>query len=54
MAAEGETVGVDALLATLSEGAGAATAPAAAAPAAAAPAASSDAVDVMVPPWAKA
>ena len=50
VAAEGETVGVDALLATLSEGAGAAPAPAAAAAPAAAPAAaSSDAVDVMVP-----
>ncbi len=52
VAAEGETVGVDALLATLSEGAGAA--PAAAAPAAApeaAPAASGgdESVDVMVP-----
>ena len=45
VAPEGETVGVDALLATLSEGAGAAPAPAAA-PAAAA---SSEAVDVMVP-----
>ncbi|UWQ95268.1 2-oxoglutarate dehydrogenase complex dihydrolipoyllysine-residue succinyltransferase [Rhodobacteraceae bacterium M385] len=53
VAAEGETVGVDALLATLSEGEGAApsAAPAAeAAPAAAADAApSGDAVDVMVP-----
>ena len=47
VAAEGETVGVDALLATISEG-GAAAAPAAPA-AAAAPAASSEAVDVMVP-----
>ncbi len=47
VAAEGVTVGVDALLATISEG-GAAAAPAAAAPAAA-PAASSEAVDVMVP-----
>ncbi|MCI2400667.1 2-oxoglutarate dehydrogenase complex dihydrolipoyllysine-residue succinyltransferase [Aliiroseovarius subalbicans] len=47
VAAEGETVGVDALLATLGEGAGAAPAPAAADPA---PAAQSGAsVDVMVP-----
>ena len=51
VAAEGETVGVNALLATLSAGDGAAPAPAAeAAPADAAPAASGgDAVDVMVP-----
>ncbi|MFD3190912.1 2-oxoglutarate dehydrogenase complex dihydrolipoyllysine-residue succinyltransferase [Sedimentitalea sp. HM32M-2] len=52
VAAEGDTVGVDALLATLSEGAGAAAAPAAAAPAAASAPASGDApasVDVMVP-----
>ncbi len=51
VAGEGVTVGVDALLATINEGAGAATAPAAD-PAAAAPAAASDAgasVDVMVP-----
>ena len=47
VAPEGETVGVDALLATLNEGAGAAPAPAAAPAAAAAP--SSEAVDVMVP-----
>ena len=49
VAAEGETVGVDALLATLNAGAGAAPAPAAAAPAAAAPAAGGSDVDVMVP-----
>jgi len=51
VAGEGETVGVDALLATLSEGEGAAPAPAAAAPAAAeAPASTGgDSVDVMVP-----
>ena len=50
VAAEGETVGVDALLATIAAGEGAAPAPAAAAPApAAAPAASGDSVDVMVP-----
>jgi 2-oxoglutarate dehydrogenase E2 component (dihydrolipoamide succinyltransferase) len=53
VAAEGETVGVDALLATLSEGEGAAPAPAAAAAPAAAevPAASGggESVDVMVP-----
>ena len=54
IAAEGETVGVDALLATISEGdAGSAPAPAAkaAAPAAAAaePASGGDSVDVMVP-----
>ncbi len=49
VAAEGATVGVDALLANIAEGAAAAPAPAAA-PAAAAPAASSAAaVDVMVP-----
>ncbi|MFK7881985.1 2-oxoglutarate dehydrogenase complex dihydrolipoyllysine-residue succinyltransferase [Roseobacter sp.] len=50
VAAEGDTVGVDALLANIAEG-GAAAAPAAAAPkaAAAAPAASGGAVDVMVP-----
>ncbi|MEL6519877.1 MAG: 2-oxoglutarate dehydrogenase complex dihydrolipoyllysine-residue succinyltransferase [Pseudomonadota bacterium] len=50
VAAEGETVGVDALLATLSEGAGAATPADAPAPAASNGAASgSQAVDVMVP-----
>lgn len=50
IAAEGETVGVDALLATIEEGAGAASAPAAApAKAAAAPAASGASIDVMVP-----
>src|SRR5210317_1761663 len=52
VAAEGDTVGVDALLATLTEGAGAEAAPAAAAPAAApveAPAANGASVDVMVP-----
>ncbi|MEJ6390683.1 2-oxoglutarate dehydrogenase complex dihydrolipoyllysine-residue succinyltransferase [Gymnodinialimonas ulvae] len=51
VAAEGDTVGVDALLATLTEGAGAAPAPSPAKKAAAsdAPAASGDAVDVMVP-----
>ncbi|MEN8833559.1 MAG: 2-oxoglutarate dehydrogenase complex dihydrolipoyllysine-residue succinyltransferase [Pacificibacter sp.] len=49
VAAEGETVGVDALLATLNAGEGAAPAPAAAAPAAAAPAAGGSDVDVMVP-----
>ena len=47
VANEGETVGVDALLAMITEGGAAAVAPAAAAPAAAAP--SSAAVDVMVP-----
>ncbi len=47
IAAEGDTVGVDALLATIVEGEGAASAPAAA-PAAAAPA-SAESVDVMVP-----
>ena len=47
VANEGETVGVDALLAMITEGGTAAVAPAAAAPAAAAP--SSAAVDVMVP-----
>jgi 2-oxoglutarate dehydrogenase E2 component (dihydrolipoamide succinyltransferase) len=50
VAAEGETVGVDALLATLSAGEGAAPAPAAEAAPAAAPASSGgEAVDVMVP-----
>ncbi len=50
VAAEGETVGVDALLATIAAGEGAAPAPAAAAPApAAAPAASGGSFDVMVP-----
>ncbi len=51
VAAEGDTVGVDALLATLTEGAGAAPAspPATEAPTAAAPAASDDSTDVMVP-----
>ncbi|MCH2067640.1 MAG: 2-oxoglutarate dehydrogenase complex dihydrolipoyllysine-residue succinyltransferase [Shimia sp.] len=49
VAAEGDTVGVDALLAMINAGEGAAPAPAAA-PAAAAPAAGGgDAVDVMVP-----
>jgi 2-oxoglutarate dehydrogenase E2 component (dihydrolipoamide succinyltransferase) len=48
IAGEGETVGVDALLATLNAGSGAAPAPTAA-PAAAAPAASGASVDVMVP-----
>ncbi|WP_037316719.1 2-oxoglutarate dehydrogenase complex dihydrolipoyllysine-residue succinyltransferase [Ruegeria halocynthiae] len=50
--AEGETVGVDALLATIAAGEGAASAPAAAAapaPVAAAPAAAGGSVDVMVP-----
>nr|WP_321249283.1 2-oxoglutarate dehydrogenase complex dihydrolipoyllysine-residue succinyltransferase [uncultured Ruegeria sp.] len=50
VAAEGETVGVNALLATITAGEGAAPAPAAAAPApAAAPAASGGSIDVMVP-----
>ncbi|MEP3295541.1 MAG: 2-oxoglutarate dehydrogenase complex dihydrolipoyllysine-residue succinyltransferase [Pseudoruegeria sp.] len=51
VAAEGDTVGVDALLANISEGAGAAAAPApAASPATEAPAAADgDTVDVMVP-----
>ncbi len=50
VAAEGDTVGVDALLATIAAGEGAALAPATAAPAAeAAPAASGGSVDVMVP-----
>lgn len=51
IAAEGETVGVDALLATISEGASAAapTADAAPAPAAKADAPASDTVNVMVP-----
>ena len=52
VAGEGDTVGVDALLAQISEGGAAAAAPAAAAPAAAAPAASGGAgteIDVMVP-----
>ncbi|WP_417249617.1 2-oxoglutarate dehydrogenase complex dihydrolipoyllysine-residue succinyltransferase [Celeribacter sp.] len=50
VAAEGETVGVDALLATLSEGEGAAPAPKAEAKAEPAPAASAaETVDVMVP-----
>ncbi len=51
VAAEGETVGVDALLATITAGEGAAPAPAAAAPAptAAAAAAAGGSVDVMVP-----
>ena len=50
VAAEGDTVGVDALLATLSEGEGAAPAPAAKAAAKAAPAAyGGDVIDVMVP-----
>jgi len=50
VAAEGDTVGVDALLAVINAGEGAAPAPAASATPAAAPAASGgDAVDVMVP-----
>ncbi len=51
VAAEGDTVGVDALLATINAGEGAAPAPAAAAatPAAAPAASGGDAVDVMVP-----
>ena len=50
VAAEGATVGVDALLATLTEGEGAKPAPAAAAPApAATPAEPASSVDVMVP-----
>ncbi len=50
VAAEGETVGVDALLANISEGAGAAApAPAAKAAPATAPAAEAASVDVMVP-----
>ncbi len=48
IAAEGETVGVDALLATIAEG-DAAAAPAAAAESAPAPASGGDSVDVMVP-----
>ena len=51
IAAEGETVGADALLATIAEGAAGETKASATkpAPAAAAPAPSSDSVDVMVP-----
>ncbi len=49
VAAEGETVGVDALLATIQAGEGAAPAPAATAAPAAAPAPSGGSVDVMVP-----
>ncbi len=49
VAVEGETVGVDALLATITAGEGAAPAPAAAPTPAAAPAASGGSVDVMVP-----
>jgi 2-oxoglutarate dehydrogenase E2 component (dihydrolipoamide succinyltransferase) len=49
VAAEGETVGVDALLATLTEGAGAAPEPAAAPAEAKANGAGSGSVDVMVP-----
>lgn len=50
VAGEGETVGVDALLANIAEGgAGAKPAPAAEAPKAAAPAAGGGSVDVMVP-----
>ncbi|UWQ08538.1 2-oxoglutarate dehydrogenase complex dihydrolipoyllysine-residue succinyltransferase [Aliiroseovarius crassostreae] len=49
VAGEGVTVGVDALLATISEGAGAASAPAAAAPAQAASSDTAASVDVMVP-----
>jgi 2-oxoglutarate dehydrogenase E2 component (dihydrolipoamide succinyltransferase) len=48
VAAEGDTVGVNALLATIAEG-GAAAAPAAAAPAAEAPADTGGATDIMVP-----
>ncbi|MFN3143838.1 MAG: 2-oxoglutarate dehydrogenase complex dihydrolipoyllysine-residue succinyltransferase [Paracoccaceae bacterium] len=48
VAAEGQTVGVDALLATITEGAAAAPKPAASAPAKAAPA-SAASIDVMVP-----
>ncbi|MBS0124689.1 2-oxoglutarate dehydrogenase complex dihydrolipoyllysine-residue succinyltransferase [Thetidibacter halocola] len=49
VAAEGDTVGVDALLANIAEGAAAEAAPKAAAPAAAAPASGAGSVDVMVP-----
>ncbi len=49
VAAEGATVGVDALLASITEGAGAAAAAPAAKPAAAEAPAASNAVDVMVP-----
>ncbi len=49
VAAEGETVGVNALLANIVSGEGAAPAPAAAAEPAAAPAAAGGSVDVMVP-----
>ena len=49
VAQEGETVGVDALLATLVEGDGAAAAPAAAAPAAGGSGTDAKSVDVMVP-----
>ncbi|MDP5217448.1 2-oxoglutarate dehydrogenase complex dihydrolipoyllysine-residue succinyltransferase [Ruegeria sp. 2205SS24-7] len=49
VAAEGDTVGVDALLATIQAGEGAAPAPAAAPAEAPAPAASGGSVDVMVP-----
>ena len=49
VAAEGETVGVDALLANISEGAGAAAPAPAAAPAAASASDAGAAVDVMVP-----
>ncbi|WP_300516543.1 2-oxoglutarate dehydrogenase complex dihydrolipoyllysine-residue succinyltransferase [Aliiroseovarius sp.] len=49
VAGEGDTVGVDALLAVIGEGAGAAAAPAAASAPAAAPAPAAQAVDVMVP-----
>ncbi|MVO15078.1 2-oxoglutarate dehydrogenase complex dihydrolipoyllysine-residue succinyltransferase [Parasedimentitalea huanghaiensis] len=49
IAAEGDTVGVNALLATLSVGGATATAAPAAAPAVAAPAAGSGSTDVMVP-----
>ena len=49
VAAEGVTVGVDALLANIAEGAGAAAPASAPAAAASAPAASGDSVDVMVP-----
>ncbi|NOD47957.1 MULTISPECIES: 2-oxoglutarate dehydrogenase complex dihydrolipoyllysine-residue succinyltransferase [unclassified Ruegeria] len=49
VAAEGDTVGVDALLATITAGEGAAPAPAATATPAAAPAQAGGSVDVMVP-----
>ncbi len=49
VAAEGETVGVDALLATISEGAESAAPPPAAKAPAKAPSGTSDSIDVMVP-----